>query len=193
MKYIHYSKEPIEKLETKSYENFVNLLKPRGLWFSVENTGYKDDISWKQWCEETEFELERLKYSHEIEFKDSANLLFISNKKQMIEFNRNWSKTPSLLKGINEKYLEPSKDLIKPLFDLFVKKHSDEKISFEEYKELSSIYNIPDWENIAKEYDGIIIAPYQQSWRLIFSWYHGLDCASGCIWNLDSIKEFKLI
>lgn len=55
-------------------------------------------------------------------------------------------------------------------------------------------YDIPDgwridWPRLAREYDGIIIAPYQ--WRrrnnLSTFWYAGWDCASGCIWNLDAI------
>ena len=56
-----------------------------------------------------------------------------------------------------------------------------------------------DFLKVMDEYDGIIIAPYQYSCRLMNSstaWYYGWDCASGCIWNLgcisiklDSIQE----
>lgn len=50
--------------------------------------------------------------------------------------------------------------------------------------------NYIDWESVQKEYDGIIITPYQWTIRLDpeFSWYYGWDVASGCIWNLDAIK-----
>lgn len=51
---------------------------------------------------------------------------------------------------------------------------------------------LPDWQEIAAEYDGIIIAPYQ--WHARISpgthWYYGWDCASGCIWNLEAIADF---
>jgi len=51
-----------------------------------------------------------------------------------------------------------------------------------------------NWHEVKKKYQGIIIAPYQWSCRLALEscWYYGWDCASGCIWDLDCIKEFKL-
>lgn len=47
-----------------------------------------------------------------------------------------------------------------------------------------------DWERVAADHDGIIIAPYQWSIRLHedYSWYYGWDCASGCIWNTDILS-----
>lgn len=52
-----------------------------------------------------------------------------------------------------------------------------------------------DWHQIKKEYQGIIISPYQWSCRLSMKscWYYGWDCASGCIWDLDCIECFKFI
>lgn len=48
-----------------------------------------------------------------------------------------------------------------------------------------------DWPRVTGEYDGIIIAPYQWSCRNGEGtfWYYTWDCASGCIWNLDSITS----
>lgn len=48
-----------------------------------------------------------------------------------------------------------------------------------------------DWSAVAKDYDGIIIAPYQWSLRLSTKllWYYTWDVASGCIWNLNAIKS----
>jgi hypothetical protein len=48
-----------------------------------------------------------------------------------------------------------------------------------------------DWQRVAGEYDGIIIAPYQWECRYEHhtSWYYGWDCASGCIWNLDALVQ----
>lgn len=44
-----------------------------------------------------------------------------------------------------------------------------------------------DWQAVAAQYDGIIIAPYQWGSRLSRQWYYGWDCASGCIWNTAAI------
>lgn len=51
-----------------------------------------------------------------------------------------------------------------------------------------------DWQAVAKEYDGLIIAPYQWEYRLAngFLWYYGWDCASGCIWNPEAIASIEL-
>jgi hypothetical protein len=52
-----------------------------------------------------------------------------------------------------------------------------------------------NWNQVKQKYQGIIIAPYQWDCRLstLSSWYYGWDCASGCIWDLTCIKEFKKI
>ena len=66
----------------------------------------------------------------------------------------------------------------------------------QQIKDFSEKYSagdwIVDWKEVAKIYDGIIIAPYQWSCRLNVSWYYTWDCASGCIWNAKAIKTFLL-
>jgi hypothetical protein len=49
-----------------------------------------------------------------------------------------------------------------------------------------------DWERVARDHSGIVIAPYQWERRhdIKSSWYYGWDCASGCIWDLTAIAEF---
>lgn len=51
-----------------------------------------------------------------------------------------------------------------------------------------------DWPRIAREYQGIIIAPYIWSRRLSLHthWYYGWDCASGCIWDATAIANVEL-
>jgi hypothetical protein len=51
-----------------------------------------------------------------------------------------------------------------------------------------------DWNEIKKEYQGIIIPQYLWECRLSLKscWYYGWDCTSGCIWDLTCIEEFKL-
>jgi hypothetical protein len=49
-----------------------------------------------------------------------------------------------------------------------------------------------DWHAVARDYDGIVIAPYQWRHRMNFMWYYGWDCSSGCIWNGDAIEQLIL-
>lgn len=49
-----------------------------------------------------------------------------------------------------------------------------------------------NWPAIAKEgWCGIEIPQYHDELRLDFDffWYYGWDCASGCIWNKDVLKD----
>lgn len=51
-----------------------------------------------------------------------------------------------------------------------------------------------NWHEVTKKYQGIIITPYQWGCRLndMCRWYYGWDCASGCIWDIDAIKELRV-
>ena len=51
-----------------------------------------------------------------------------------------------------------------------------------------------DWQRVADDYQGIIIAPYQWERRLNgrARWYYGWDCASGCVWNARAIRIGEL-
>lgn len=58
-----------------------------------------------------------------------------------------------------------------------------------------------DWIKLAKDYDGLIIAPYVRSCRLpmergtpkarVSDWYYPWDCASGVIWRARAIAAFE--
>jgi len=69
-----------------------------------------------------------------------------------------------------------------------------EKFSVESFPNSIIDIKLIDWIAVAEAFQGIIIAPYIWSRRLegpSFLWYHGWDCASGCIWNKDAIAEIK--
>jgi hypothetical protein len=65
----------------------------------------------------------------------------------------------------------------------------------ERYGHDSGRYSFQDvaihWDEVAKEYAGIIIAPY--CWELRMdertNWYYGWDCASGCIWDSSVVES----
>ena len=53
-----------------------------------------------------------------------------------------------------------------------------------------------DWKRVARECQGIIIAPYVCERRLdgdASEWYYGWDCASGCVWDASAIQEVKTV
>ncbi len=45
-----------------------------------------------------------------------------------------------------------------------------------------------DWREVAEEYGGIEICPYQWEARMEKLWYYGWDVASGCIWDTRLIQ-----
>jgi len=48
-----------------------------------------------------------------------------------------------------------------------------------------------DWKTVTKAYNGIEIPEYFWNLRLKLLWYYGWDVASGCIWNLKTIKKIE--
>lgn len=54
----------------------------------------------------------------------------------------------------------------------------------------------PNWSEVSKTYNGIIIAPYLWPRRMDHNsmWYYGWDCASGCIWRpKNAVQEINLV
>lgn len=117
---------------------------------------------WKWWCEAENFRTEFLLVEYEVKLKRRAKILRL--------------KTEEEVKNLANLYpfLRPQwQDAMGRFF--------------------CRTYEI-DWKKVKEEYQGIIIAPYQWPCRLAneTGWYYGWDCASGCIWDLTCIKEFKL-
>jgi hypothetical protein len=52
-----------------------------------------------------------------------------------------------------------------------------------------------DWQRVACQFQGIIIAPYIWSRRLAphTHWYYAWDCASGCIWDISAVQSITLV
>ncbi len=46
------------------------------------------------------------------------------------------------------------------------------------------------WEDVAKDYDGIEICPYQSDQRTL-DWYYIWDVASGCVWGSSAFKSIS--
>lgn len=81
-------------------------------------------------------------------------------------------KTEKEFEAFEEKYLSPLPGLPEDLFN--------------------DGLTIIRWSEIAEEYDGILITPFQFP-RLRngkSSWYLPWDCASGCIWRVRAVTKF---
>lgn len=51
-----------------------------------------------------------------------------------------------------------------------------------------------NWSEVAEDYDGVEIIPYQYDLRNSnVSWYYTWDIASGCIWRPRGVSELQLI
>jgi hypothetical protein len=88
MQLSHYSKTLIEKLDiSRIYEDEIPYIyrKPNGLWLSVDG---EDD--WKEWCLRENFCLEKLSYKYEVILKKDANVITLSNEKEISEFSQKY-------------------------------------------------------------------------------------------------------
>lgn len=182
-KLYHYSQEPIKELirhpviEEAFYFRFD---KPPGLWFSVED--YPNDFNWKDWCKGARFGIKRLRFKSLVKLKERSKILHIKNREELELFSMQYKReinTYTKSKGIsllNDLRLEALKKLL---------------------PERVCIYGI-SWIDVSKAYDGIIIAPSQNSYPkfgepLDLQWYYGWDCSSGCIWNFDCIESLEVV
>ncbi len=155
MKLVHFSDQPIDKLEEREYPQFDLKwqAKPNGFWVSDE-----DSKGWKEWCESEKFRLDFLTIAYEIIISENSNILILQSPEQIFEFTKKYP--------FKTRYFDSEHDT----------------------------YQL-DWNKVKSKYQGIIITPYQWDCRLALetSWYYGWDCASGCLWDLKCVKEFKRI
>ena len=60
--------------------------------------------------------------------------------------------------------------------------------SYKANPQFDLVPNAIDWSEVARDYDGIEICPYQYKFRMDYSWYYPWDVASGCIWGRGAFK-----
>ena len=171
MSYYHWAQEPV-RLKRISYTQSGHP-KPNGLWFDV-------DGSWRQWCRSVEFRLERLRVRHNVKILDDSRILFLRNARDIDRFARKYGRNMS--------------DRIRPLqnpdeIEAFSRGYGRDL--FSEIREQFSNYIM--WGDVAEKYSGIIVNPYSRSRSRKYLWYHGWNCAGGCIWDLGVIQLGKAL
>lgn len=61
------------------------------------------------------------------------------------------------------------------------------------YSEKAFFGRAINWKKVAEDYKGIEIIPYRPDYKHTYMWYNMWDLASGCIWDLSAIKNYKII
>lgn len=157
----HYTSEPLVFDRGRIYDQQKprGFGKPVGFWVSVAG---EDD--WPSWCRSEEFCVGSLKNCSRITLAEDAKVLLVSSPGQLIEFHRAFS-----IEDPDRPLLEGSD----PFTTTFNRLHRPVV-----------------WSLVIERWQGVVFAPYLWSMRFDGpSFYYGLDCASGCIWDLDAIKS----
>ena len=169
MTYYHWSPDPV-KLRRMSYPQSGNP-KPNGLWFDVNG-------SWKKWCNSVQFRLENLRYRHTVTILDTSQLLFVRNAKEIDTFTRTYGHN---LSG-HIQPLQGSEEL-----NAFAHQYGNDLFG----DILGHFSHYIMWEEVAENYSGIIVHPYSRARSQTYLWYHGWNCAGGCIWDTSVISLSK--
>jgi hypothetical protein len=180
-KLFHYSKKHIKGLQPRRYlyDPYRELLKPEGLWISVED--FDEDRNWFDfWFNATQDDPainSKLKYKHQITLHPEAKILYISNATEFDNFEERFMRVDV---GIS----------------IGVEENGRKKLQI--HQKPYGYYTI-DWFKVVRNFPGIIIAPYlwerrnSNGFNWDSCWYYGWDCASGCIWDLRCIESFEMV
>lgn len=179
----HYTDEPLKEIETVDQSKppayfSRGFAKPVGLWVSV-----KGEYDWPAWIEECS-SWRVGQHEYKVTLQPDAKLLHLTSPEELDAFTKKWAdkKHPSWKWGqqLAKEHNEHFSQMIKANPEL------TELLKFRQPM-ISAIM----WPKVAKEYQGIIISPYQWERRDFFGtfWYSGWDCASGCIWDKEAIKS----
>jgi len=169
MTYYHWASEPVT-LRNMSYPQSGHP-KPNGLWFDVNG-------AWKRWCEAAEFRLENLRYRHTVTVLDASRILFLRSAKDIDAFSGEYGHDFS-----GRIRLLPATQDVGP----FTREYGRDL--FGEIQRSFSNYIM--WSEVAERHSGVIIHPYLRSRSKTCLWYHGLNCACGCIWDTGIIRLGK--
>ena len=83
---VHFSREPLNTIESRSQIRDPLGMKPKGLWVSDESS-----YGWKEWCAENEFNTSRFAFAHQIHLKPDAKILRIDTVEKLQAFDREYA------------------------------------------------------------------------------------------------------
>lgn len=86
---VHYSAEPLTKLNSVDAGTRRHYAKPNGLWISVEG----NDDGWREWCESEKFGLENFAHAQRIHLAANANVLRVSDPSGLVSFHYRYRKS----------------------------------------------------------------------------------------------------
>lgn len=213
----HISIDQLEEFDNEPQEiitGFNGSGRPGGLWFSVGG-------SWLSFLVQNEGLLNpKYKpccfiYDIQLNEKTIFNINTIKKLNTLEKKYGNYWRPPSVLsRGYS--YIKNSANYPVPIKRLMKKRNSD---YFETLVEEHLLYTTPSdlnrayqrdqgykltkkeiqywkfkrWDQVAKDYSGIIFNPYFQTQRKKNFWYSSLDAPSGCVWDKSGVYDIKLL
>jgi hypothetical protein len=87
---VHYSKKPLGEIRSVKQVDQPDM-KPRGLWFSVEQPWIAEQMGWREWCEAEQHATDRLEVTTEIAFRPDARILRLSGARDIDQFHAKYN------------------------------------------------------------------------------------------------------
>lgn len=159
-KFYHYGERPLAGVRDTDWEKKPHLEGFKPPGIWVSPLGEYD---WPWWSKAEDFRLEQLRWRTQIYINPFCEIFFLRTVEDMRWFNKRYGYPAS--------------------WSVEVLKRSPEMFRGMRPK------GMIDWGEVAKVYDGIVIAPYQWDLRLAddFFWYYPWDCSSGVFWRARAI------
>lgn len=156
----HYTDKPFVFDQGRTYEQKEPMGMLKPVGLWVSVPG--GDPDWPQWCRSEEFRVGSLAYRSVLSLRPDANVLLITSPTGLDMFHGEYSVEDETAGAW---YRSRGAEQPRQFWPV-------------------------DWRRVAREYQGIIVTPYLWSRRMDGpSWYYGMDCASGCIWDLDAFES----
>lgn len=181
--YIWYGKDEfsMDKIKPIDVEltKRLKFLKPKGggVWASPTRT----TMSWKKWCEEEMFALDKFKYKQRFKLSEDARILTITAPTEFIRFMDKYTE--------QRKYSSETFVKIKLKNDIQAYTYDKGKLKFDLLLDIAYHCNNLELniEKLLADYDGMEVRHGQQ-YSLMHTLLDTWDCDSICVWNKDVIN-----
>lgn len=91
----HWSETPLERIAAGVNDKFdraTPLMKPNGLWVSIDDDG---DYGWKAWCADNTFNLDCFVWQNKITLRDPDSFLWLTSVNDLLEFQTKYGEEHS--------------------------------------------------------------------------------------------------